>query len=95
MDAIIHSYEREVDSQPERRPEARKKLLDSKVPFPPFKVIDLHELKSSAKMRADLNKKNPFNPIHDSGVKKQLYLLNEIFQTSSSDQHSRSRTVSP
>jgi hypothetical protein len=43
----IKEYTHQVETSPEGRPEALKKLLNTKAPFPPFKVIDLQDLKSS------------------------------------------------
>lgn len=69
---------------PDNRQGAVKKLLHSKMPFPPFKVIDLHEMQTDEQLRIRLKKNNPFKVIHDSNVKKQLYLLSEIFQRTNS-----------
>jgi hypothetical protein len=46
---------------------------------PPFKVTDLHELKTNESLRDRLRKNHPFNVMHDKSVKKQLFLLFEVF----------------
>lgn len=56
----------------------REHLFTTK-PIAPFKEIDLHELKNDQKLRDQLNKNNPFNVMHNQGVKKQLYLLFQVF----------------
>ena len=39
----------------------------------------MHELKTDKDLRARLGVYNPFNVMHDQGVKKQLYLLFQVF----------------
>lgn len=47
MEEVIRAYTEGIEASPETRPEALKKLLNTKTPFPPYKVIDLHDLKTS------------------------------------------------
>ena len=45
MDKIALDYKRELEDSPDKRDEVLQKLLTSKVPFPPYKIIDLNDLK--------------------------------------------------
>ena len=79
MNSILTDFENELSTSPEKRDIAVRRLMDTRMPFPPFKVIDLQDLKSS-QIRAKLDQYRPFHVMHDNRVKKQLYLLSEIFK---------------
>ena len=53
--------------------------LFSTKPIAPYKEIDLHDLKNDKRLRDQLSKYHPFNVMHNQGVKKQLFLLFQVF----------------
>ena len=47
----MREYNEEVNLYPESKCALMTKMLKSKMPFPPFKFIDLNDLKKSDKLR--------------------------------------------
>lgn len=51
MEKQLRDYNDEVDLSPKSKSALITKLLTSNMPFPPFKFIDLNDLKKSDKLR--------------------------------------------
>jgi len=79
METILSEFEQEVHRSPVTRDLAVKRLMDTRMPFPPYKVIDLQDMKSNQGLRAKLDKYHPFCVMHDQRVKRQMFLLSELF----------------
>lgn len=83
MTSLINYYHqrgniRDSSSDSEQRensPSAMKRLLPSTKPFPPFRMIDLAEIKEDEEKRQQSLSTKSF----DSNVKAQLYYLDKIF----------------